>query len=149
MPKAYVLEDRVQGKSYCLTKFSTGTVGRNPKCNVPTLNPQTLDPGYKDEQKLAAGHVSGIHFHISYEPDGNVYVWDNKSSNGLYIRLKDDDEVVRILKKTRILPGTSIFASTEYEFFLREEKVDLDAQQSAEKKASTDTTQILKHGKII
>ena len=149
MPKAYVLEDRIMGKSYCLTKFSVMTVGRNPRCDISTLNPKTLDPVYNDEQKQIAGHVSGVHFHISYESDGNIYVWDNKSSNGLYIKLKDEEEVIRILKKTRIFPGTGIFASTEYKFFLREEKIDLQAQKRAEERASTDTTQILRQSELI
>lgn len=149
MPKSYFLEDRVKGKGYYLTQFSTLSVGRNPKCNIPTLNPKTIDPGYNNEQKQAAGHVSGIHFHISYEKDGNVYVWDHKSTNGLYISSGQDNEPIRIDKKTMITPGTIIFASTEYEFFLREEKIDSHAQKKAEEKAGTDTTQILLQDSII
>ena len=147
--KAYFLEDRVKGIGHYLTKFSVMSVGRNPKCNISTLNPKTLDSAYGNDKKHAAGHVSGIHFHISYDSDGYVYVWDNGSTNGLYIQSGEDEPILRVHKKTRIFPGTSIFASIEYEFFLREEKIDLHAQKKAEERAGTDTTQILKQDKIV
>lgn len=141
--KAYLLEDRIQGTGYYLKKGPTISVGRNPNCNFSTLNPKTLDSKYTDTQRTIAGHVSGIHFYISHETDGNVYIWDNSSTNGLYIKSPNDEIPVRIHEKTMIAPGTTIYASKSYEFFLRE-KIDIDAQKRAEEKASTDTTEILK-----
>ena len=123
------------------------TVGRNPKCNIPTLNPKTIDPSYSDSEKQVAGYVSGIHFYISHDSDGQVYIWDNKSSNGLYIQISEDEQILRIHEKTRISPGTTIFASGGYRFFL-DRKIDIDAQQKEEERASTDTTQILKQDSL-
>jgi pSer/pThr/pTyr-binding forkhead associated (FHA) protein len=146
--KAYLLEDRIKGKSYYLPKFSTFTVGRNLRCSIPTLNPKTLNSRYTNNQKRIAGCVSGIHFYIRYSSDGNVYVWDNGSTNGLYIQSSENEQILRVHKKTAITPGTTIFASTSYTFLLRK-KIDADAQQSAEEKASTETTQILKSENLI
>jgi pSer/pThr/pTyr-binding forkhead associated (FHA) protein len=146
MPKAFVLEDRVMGAVRLIDKFGVLSVGRNPKCNIVTLNPCSLDPAYEDK-KTIAGHVSGIHFHISYEKDGNVYVWDHKSTNGLYVRYTNG-EVARVDTKTMINPGTRIYASPEYEFLLRE-KIDPHTQKQAEERASTDTTNISLHGDIV
>ena len=146
--KAYLLEDRVKGTSYYLKKISTMSVGRNLKCNITTLNPKTLDSKYTHHQKRVAGYVSGIHFHIHYGSDGNVYIWDNKSTNGLYIQSGNEEEIIRIHEKTMISPGTTIYASVHYEFFLRE-KIDVDAQKKAEEKASTETTRILIQEDII
>ena len=143
MPKVYILEDTVKQEIYCFPKFTTKTIGRNTNCSISTLNPRTMQPGYTDEQKLAAGHVSGIHFHLSYEPDGNLYIWDNKSTNGLYVKLNKEDDFTRVTGKTRILPGSSIFASTVYEFILREETIDLHAQNRAEERAGSSETSIL------
>ncbi|MEK6859497.1 MAG: FHA domain-containing protein [Nanoarchaeota archaeon] len=118
-------------------------VGRNKECDIPTMNPKTPDP-YTTKEKLAAGYVSGTHFYISHAKDGNVYLLDNNSINGLFIIPPGEEEPIRVHKKTRIIPGTRIFASMRYEFFLREDKIDIDALKNAEERASSDTTQILR-----
>ncbi|VVB78899.1 FHA domain protein [uncultured archaeon] len=141
--KAYLLEDRIKRIGHYLLPGLTLTVGRNSRCDISTLNPKTIEPGYTIEEKIAAGHVSGIHFYISYERDGNIYLWDNESTNGLYIKQKEEIDLRRIFRRTVIHPGTSIFASMGYEFFLREKKIDIDAQKSAEERASAESTRIL------
>ena len=127
--KGYVIQDLKTGKQVTLRKYETKTIGRNS-----TNDLQTQSPG------LGEGRfVTGLHATISYESDGQVYLVDNKSTNGTFIESPISSvKLEEIVRKTRL----NIKPDVPYLFYLGTKKYpiqisgphDLESKRSQESK---------------
>ena len=80
-----IIQDLVKKVSYTLFPGEHKKIGRDPRCDIPTLEDQ--DPLFWQVNRSgrnASSHVSGHHANIWYE-GSEVYLADVGSKNGTYL----------------------------------------------------------------